>query len=328
MEAQKLIYLTGINSGLIGEEPALNSFGEFLLEQEVLSSAIDSSIGKIVCIDYTSSVALEIKKLGLGPKDCTLVRMEPSVVLNANYARSRHRQFSKLITVGGCNSRESFSVPWPLVWPSASELEKLRDTERVERVVVINSNKMSFIVGELYSLRRKSIKAIGNLDLYGNNWDSKFMSRLVIALKTFTQAVVGLRIPRPSGLSLWFQSYPMSKGPVADKLVAMSHYKFALVIENSAEYMSEKLMESLFAGCIPIYVGPDPTNFGIPRDLVVCAEPTLPSIRASLNRASEWDLEEFHLRLRSFLNSDETRGLWDHKTVYGKMLEETLRSSH
>lgn len=327
LEAQKLIYLTGINSGLFEKKPAAHSFGEYVVERELLSPAIDSSIRKIVCIDYSSSVAAEIKKLGLDPKDCTLVRMEPSVVLPANFSRSRHSQFGKVITVGGCDLQDSISVPWPLVWPSVPELEKLRNTERVERVVLINGNKMSFVRGELYYLRRRAIKAIANLDLYGTQWDSKLASRLVIAAKSFAQAILSLKIPRPSGLTLWFSNYPKSKGSVVDKLATMAQYKYALVIENSAEYMSEKLMESLFAGCMPIYVGPDPEIFGIPKDLVIRAQPNLRSIQEALLEAEGRNIDEFHSKLRVFLSSSEVRDLWDHRRVFELILEKVQKAN-
>ena len=327
MEAKKLIFLTGVNSNLKGYEPAPNSFGGFLLARQLLTTSVDPRTEKLVCIDYSPSVAMEIKKLGLSPENCTLVHMEPSVVLPANYSGSRKRQFGTVITVGGIRSQVSSSVHWPLLWPSASDLEKLNASERAERVVVINGNKMSFIKGELYSLRRKAIKSVGNLDLFGTQWDSKFASRLIIAFKSFAQAVLSLKLPRLSGLDLWFQGYPKSKGPVDDKQKTMSEYKYALVIENSAEYMSEKLMESLFAGCIPIYVGPDPEEFGIPRELVIRAQPTLHSIQEALLEANRWDKNEFQTKLRAFLGSSDARDQWDHTRVYERLLEKIQNSN-
>ena len=327
MEAKKLIYLTGVNSNLKGHGPASNSFGEFLLDRELLALSVDSITEKLVCIDYASTVAKEIRRLSMNPENCTLIQMEPSVVLPANYAIHRQRQFGKVVAVGGLRSNHSNSVHWPLLWPSTSELQKLHGTERVERVVVINGNKMSFVKGELYSLRRKAIKNLKTLDLYGTQWDSKFVSRLIIALKSFAQAVLSLKLPRASGLNLWFQDYPKSKGQVDDKLQTMAHYKYALVIENSVEYMSEKLMEALFAGCIPIYVGPDPEEYGIPKELVIRAKPSLRSIREALLQAEVWNMNTFHAKLGEFLSSIEVRDLWDHTRVYERLLEKIQKSN-
>jgi hypothetical protein len=327
LEAKKLIFLTGVNSNLKGHEPAPNSFGRFLLEREFLSTSVEPKTEKLVCIDYSPSVAKEIKKLGLSPENCTLVHMEPSVVLPANYSGSRKMQFGTVITVGGIRSQVPSSVHWPLLWPSTSELQKLHGTERTEHVVVINGNKMSFIKGELYSLRRKAIKNLTNLDLYGTQWDSKFAPRLIIAIKSFAQAVLSFKLPRLSGLNLWFQDYPKSKGPVDDKLQTMAHYKYALVIENSAEYMSEKLMEALFAGCVPIYVGPDPEKYDIPKELVIRAQPSLRSIQEALLHAEGWNMKAFHAKLGAFLSSSEVRDLWDHKRVYERLLARIQKSN-
>jgi hypothetical protein len=119
----------------------------------------------------------------------------------------------------------------------------------------------------------------------------------------------------------WFQGYPKSKGTVEDKLATMSKYKYALVIENSPEYMSEKLMEALFAGCIPIYVGPDPHDYGIPKNLVIWTRPTVRAIETSLFEAASWNFDEFHSRLNTFLMTSTTRELWDHERVYQRILD-------
>jgi alpha(1,3/1,4) fucosyltransferase len=51
----------------------------------------------------------------------------------------------------------------------------------------------------------------------------------------------------------------------------MRQYKFALVIENAVfpGYVSEKILDAFFAGCIPVYLGaPDVTNF-IPAETFI-----------------------------------------------------------
>ena len=321
MEAQKLIFLTGVNSNLNGKAPAPNSFGAYIQKRGLLSASADSEVNKFVCIDYSPLASRKIMKLALSADKCTLVRMEPSVVLPANFARSKKRQFSQIITVGGLKAEDSSPVNWPLLWPSSSELEKLLANKRAERIVLVNGNKMSFVKGELYSLRRKAIKALEALDLYGTEWDSSLITRLIKALKSFTHAFFSLKLPRLSGLKLWFQSYPQSKGEVDNKLTTMSSYKYALVIENSAEYMSEKLFDALFAGCIPLYVGPNAEDYGIPKNIVVQAEPNLESIEQALETAKAMNFENFQQDLRKFLSDEKTIEKWSHENVYARMLE-------
>jgi hypothetical protein len=322
LETKELIFVTGVNSSILDGKPAKSSFAEFIDSKGLLAPYPSREVRRLVCIDYSRIVGREIRRLGLRPKECALIRMEPSVVLPDNFSRSRLRQFGKVITVGGDNSSLSNRVYWPLVWPKQAEIQAITKVGRLDRVVLINGNKTSFIRGELYSLRRRAIRSFGNLDLYGTEWSSKFLDRLTTAVRSMVHTLLSLKTPTISGLKLWFRTYPNSKGPVLDKIGAMSKYKYALVIENSTEYMSEKLMEALFAGCIPIYVGPDPENFGIPKHLVVRATANISSIRDALTEAEGWNLDEFQARLKKFLDSPEVSELWDHEKVYERLLRE------
>jgi hypothetical protein len=326
LETKDLIFITGVNSSIRDGEPVKNSFAAFIDSKDLLSHYPSGQARRLVCIDYSRSVGREIRRLGLRPKNCTLIRMEPSVVLPDNFSRFRSKQFGQVITVGGNHSSQSNCVHWPLVWPKQSEIQAMTRVGRLDRIVLINGNKTSFVRGELYSLRRKAIQQIDNLDLYGTDWSSKFFDRLTTAVRSLAHTVLSLKIPTISGLKLWFRTYPNSKGPVRDKIATMSRYKYALVIENSSEYMSEKLMEALFAGCIPIYVGPNPENFGIPRDLVIRAKSNISSIRDAVNNAEGWNIDEFLVRLKKFLDSPETRDLWDHEKVYGRLLREVQKN--
>jgi hypothetical protein len=321
LETKELILVTGVSSGVSNGVPVKSSLAAILATQGQLSSDPKVKADRLICIDYSSEAGRHIRLQGLVAESCTLIRMEPSVVHPANFFNSRSKQFGDTITVGGRPTSHSASVNWPLVYPAEAERKLLQSAERTERTVLINGNKISFVDGELYSLRRMAIRALENLDLYGTEWDSTILNRLFIAARSFAHAVLNLKAPRVSGIAFWFQSYPLSKGPVRDKLKTMSKYKYALVIENSAEYMSEKLMEALFAGCIPIYVGPDPQEYGIPSNLVIWSKPNIGSIRSSLENATTWDLRDFHSRLEVFLGSSETRDLWQFEKVYQKVLE-------
>lgn len=321
METKVLIFLTGVNSGTSasGEEP--ESFAKYLSLRSLIGTKSLQHHTHLICIDYAPYVSREIRKRGLIKKDCTLIRMEPSVVLPANFSKTRNRQFGKILTLGGQFSKHSGSLGWPLVWPNRKKIYEIGSSNRSEKVVLINGNKISLIKGELYSLRRKSIKSITNLDLFGTSWDSSKYSRLKILIRNFIFALISFRLPRFSGVKLWFQSYPESKGEVDNKLTTLSSYKYALVIENSAEYMSEKLFDAFFAGCIPIYVGPNVENYGIPKNIVVQAEPNLKSIEQALETAKEMNFENFQQDLRKFLSDEKTIEKWSHENVYARMLE-------
>ena len=58
------------------------------------------------------------------------------------------------------------------------------------------------------------------------------------------------------------------RGPCDDKRETLSRYRFSFCYENSVEYpgyVSEKIFDSIFAGCIPVYLGPPDRDLYIPK---------------------------------------------------------------
>jgi hypothetical protein len=49
----------------------------------------------------------------------------------------------------------------------------------------------------------------------------------------------------------------------------MANFRFALIIENEASYVSEKLLNAIIAGCVPIYCGPNLSEFGLPEGMAI-----------------------------------------------------------
>jgi hypothetical protein len=329
LSRRKQIRVSGINSGLIFGQPAPHTLAEYLSVEGLLSSLGNSNVTDELVIDYPGAA-----KNWASPKSQSLqrhlIRFEPEVVLPANYSKLRNADFRTIITVGGDPQKYSVTVPWPQEIPS--ELVHLEgiDSSRFEKAVLVNGNKMSFVRGEFYSLRRRAVLDIKGLDLYGTSWDSNRLLRSKLLVKALAQALLSGRLPRLSGIRGWFKSYPQWKGSIGSgyspsrpetKLAKMAEYKYALVIENSKDYMSEKLFDAFVAGCIPIYVGPRIENYGIPGDLVIQSEPNLIAICQGLERAKEINFLEFHKNLRAFLTSQETISKWSRKSVYKMILE-------
>jgi hypothetical protein len=99
-------------------------------------------------------------------------------------------------------------------------------------------------------------------------------------------------------------------GLAGDKLEVYANYKVALVIENSPEYMSEKLLDALFAGCIPVYVGPPVEKFGLPKDLVVESAPNVAALSDAVARAKRMDYAAWLARAVDYLQNPETFSYW------------------
>jgi hypothetical protein len=250
-----------------------------------------------------------------------LIRNEPIVVWPKNYQKNLVQKVSKTIDVGQFNSLNKTFVPWPQDWTQIVP-NTLPDSQRLEKVVLINGNKIGFIRGELYSLRRKCVYKIQDLDLYGAGWNIKIKRKILILAAEIVIAVRAGFFPRPKSLRLWFR-YPKNYlGAPESKFDVLTKYKYSLVIENSDEYMSEKLFDAFIAGNIPIYVGPDVELFGIPRNLVFQAKPDFDSINQALDKAKNIDYEQWKKELDKWISSPEIKNLWSSTNVYPRIIED------
>jgi hypothetical protein len=73
-------------------------------------------------------------------------------------------------------------------------------------------------------------------------------------------------------LQLSGNSYPSYKGVVAHKKPVMEQYFFSICYENAKDisgYITEKLFDSFFAGCVPIYWGANNIADFIPENCFI-----------------------------------------------------------
>ncbi len=216
---------------------------------------------------------------------------------------------------------ETGGIFYPQIFPD--EFLQGGEKDRLPRVALINANKFSFLPGELYSLRRLCASKIPQIDTFGYDWDIGWRDTVQRLLFEFAKAVVslrGLKLTQPGLLKK-----PLSpKGPIANKLEVLGKYKVALVTENSAEYMSEKLFDALFAGCIPVYVGPDLSAWDIPEELYVRSNPDVQSVQAAIHEALSRDLIKHQEVCKQWLSAPRTKANWEYRSVLARMFSEIL----
>ena len=100
----------------------------------------------------------------------------------------------------------------------------------------------------------------------------------------------------------------------------MSVYKYSIVIENSSDYVSEKLFDSLLSGCIPVYVGPDLSLYDLPENLYIQAEPNFVDIKSKMAHAQEQNYEEWADNLNVWLKQVNTEKNWSQEFFFQKIL--------
>ena len=67
-----------------------------------------------------------------------------------------------------------------------------------------------------------------------------------------------------------------------EDLEELQSFQFSIVIENDLDYISEKVWKSIYAGAVPIYVGPKLTNDQQLEDIVLSSAADLSSIKSGI----------------------------------------------
>ena len=280
-----------------------------------------SQPGAYVFFDFGNDPSEKLPKVE--PRaPAVLVRLEPEVIRPQNYRADYLKHMSMVIDVGRPPLASKSRLNWPQRW-NLEHLEspKIASSERIDRLAIINANKMSFVKGELYTLRRIAAQKSSDIDVWGFDWDMPWFRR---ATKVLEELLIPLKHGfgiKPAAINGWFKSPLSFMGTSQDKLSTLASYKYALVIENSLEYMSEKLFDSLFAGTFPIYVGPNPVDFGMPEFVAIHATPDIDSIMKAIEQARKVDLDLWRASVLDWLKSDGVEQAWSWPFVVQQIID-------
>ena len=244
-----------------------------------------------------------------------LIRNEPEIVWPKNFKSKQLKKVRHFIDVGRMNKFDEKFVPWPQNWDQVDS-QILPADKRVERVAVINGNRLSFIKGEQYSLRRECIYKISDLDLFGDSWDINLARKIYLLIAELYISLKNTYLPNFPSAKFWFRKPKNYLGSPESKFQTLNKYKYSLVIENSLDYMSEKLFDVLLARTIPIYVGPNIELFDIPKNLVVQVEPNLNAIKEGIDVAKRMDYTAWSMELNTWLSQEKNIQKWSAKNVY------------
>lgn len=232
-----------------------------------------------------------------------LILWEPATVVPWQYTDPIIEKFNLVIAMGEAKGNNLEIDNWahhPYEFETFLCDEKLRNRE----AVMINSAKFSANTNSLYGFRRKVSRGLSELDidyvLIGDNWHmSKF--------KEFRERVWALRKELLAGnrpnikevYSDFFYKYPEYAGRVDDKIKELSKYKYAIVIENEADFVSEKLFDAIAAKCVPIYIGPNLKKY---KKLSKCIIPFDPNLNEIVNFFKS-NNEKLYLEKKIFVNN-------------------------
>ena len=167
------------------------------------------------------------------------------------------------------NEKNSIIFNWPQCEPRFKEIDREEWRKRISEPSIFQANKYSLIKGEKYSVRRRLLKKHNEeIHVYGQDWNTPIRSAVnltkgfIRAIRYFQSGVTFNQMP----IYIKSRNY---HGYAMDKDTELSKYKFSIVIENSSDYVSEKIFEAIRNGCVVFYEGPNLDKYGIPSDIVV-----------------------------------------------------------
>jgi hypothetical protein len=314
------IYFSGLNPSqdMKDSDPTSLAGEAKKLGFEVVSTFAESP-QNVICVDWNSSDRRFKRWLQKNTEIATLVINEPYVVIPEHSKIKLRRLFKSVVEVGRPYSRPV--VPWPQTWTPKPESQGAKFSDRA---VLIQSAKYSFVRGQLYGLRIRLASSEKRIDVFGHGWDEspwRTIARLTVELARAVRATAKLDF---STVKTAFKRPINYLGSVESKMVGMSKYKVAIVIENSQEYMSEKLFDAFFARCIPVYVGAELAPFDIPESLYVKADPNQKSISEAMALALKMDYHSWRSQVDEFLDNPDTINKWDGKKANKRILEIAL----
>jgi alpha(1,3/1,4) fucosyltransferase len=250
-----------------------------------------------------------------------LIRQEPKMVLPQIYTSKKLSKFDLIMNVGKPKNKESKNINWPQrINPPISSLNE----RNLSKVVLINSNLLSLNIEEMYSLRREVCFNYDHIDLYGYGWNSDLKSMLRIVVIELRKYVMKPQHIKLRGMKYYFRKQKNYKGSVEDKILTMEKYQISLVIENTLNYVSEKLFDSFSAGCVPVYVGPDLIKYEIPNNLYVQAQPNKESIFNAIEKAQKIDYAVWFKELEKWITSDDCKDNWSEETYLNRLKDSIL----
>lgn len=204
-------------------------------------------------------------------KNSYLIIRESLLIRADNYDENKHLCFNKIFTWDDnlVDNRKYFKLNFAHLFPKTIN-KNLRMKENL--CILIAGNKSVNHPLELYSKRVEAIRWFeknypNDFNLYGVGWDKyRFTGPKIIRALN--------RVPYFPQIfaKIINENYLSYKGMIDNKKEVMEKYKFSICYENAKDipgYITEKIFDSFFAGCVPIYWGANNVTEHIPKECFI-----------------------------------------------------------
>lgn len=272
-------------------------------KKDVLIHTSDVNSGKpvdfVICMDMWSSIPCSASYL---------LMLETPQVCPENGIQSNWSRYRKIFTwndelVDG-DRFIKINFPNPIYIHQVDGFEK---RDRFSCLISGNKTLPSKDERNLYPERVRAIRwfeahAPHDFDLYGVDWDLPLVhGGLVGKLER--------RFLRLLGRFVKLRPFPSYRGRVAHKRDVLTRTRFAICYENVRDlpgYITEKIFDCFFSGCVPVYWGASNITDHIPADCFVDRRQFSDTgeVYNFLKAMTELEFRGYQQRIAAFLQSD------------------------
>jgi len=237
-------------------------------------------------------------------KKSYLMIFESELIRPDNWDINKHKYFNKIFTWKDdiVDNKKYFKFNF------AQEIPKIisKDISKKEKLcTLIAGNKKVNHPLELYSKRIEAIRWFEanhpeDFEFYGIGWDkythpNKYMRYFL----------------NKSNISTFFKpNFKSYKGKIKSKKEVLEKYKFAICYENARDipgYITEKIFDCFFAGCVPIYWGANNITEHIPKECFIDKREfdSYEKLYMYMKNMSDEEYIAYLNDIEKFLNSDK-----------------------
>lgn len=249
-----------------------NCFQPFHLMREKLKSCgieintVDVTKKELLAFD----LQMDVQRLG-AYDFCYLLMLETPQICPANGISSNWSRYRKVFTWNDdlVDRNRFIKINFPN-FININPVDGLLSRDRFCCLISSNRTLVSRDERILYPERVKAIRwfeqnAPQDFDLYGVDWDIPVVgSGLLGKLER--------RAWRALGRIVALKPFPSYRGKVANKRDVLTRTRFAICYENVRDlsgYITEKIFDCFFSGCIPVYWGASNITTHIPGDCFI-----------------------------------------------------------
>ena len=286
-------------------------------------------------------------KSGGSAKNAILIRREPQAVHPIQYRRSVEVKYGLVLSPGATSGIQKRKVPINtpyaisgnpnslsfsdlsikevLSMPGFQNLFTYNDWQKRRFFLsLIASNKVSPSKHENYSLRRRIVGSYGKrIEVFGQYWGASLASKIALRLRVAVYSLKSGYVPHLKSIyGDLFHNYRHVNELIDDKSLILRDSCFSLVIENDSTCLTEKLFDAFFSGSIPIYFGPELSQYGIPQSLFFNLNQNF-----EINLQEIQELKDFEIQARlsaiiAFISTENFFEKWSDEQVFASIAEE------